>query len=347
MDNCLSTATFYIDSRINYDAYIGSILPQGVMDENGHHYSVSSGSYIPETCTENGQITFCCTHCGAVLVEQEEIPAKGHTEVTDPAEDPICTENGTTEGSHCSDCGEVIVEQEILDPIGHSYEAPEFEWDEGYNCVAVFTCVNCGESQDVACDVTAETWEEDGVTIYTATVTFEETVYSDSMSVENPEEDDHEHVAEDCWHCDNDFHWLQCAECGEIMEIEEHIPGTEATEDTSRYCEICDRIVRAPPGSGLDHRPNPGSRQQYVCFRLLYADCGTVWRIYLQYGPVKDNAFACMPEISHRDPVNPLNGKHPHSFGCGCFAAGDETECGSFFAGGTGRESAFHADRKE
>lgn len=68
------------------------------------------------------------------------------------------------------------------------------------------------------------------------------------MSVENPEEDDHEHVAEDCWHCDNDFHCLQCAECGEITEIEEHIPGTEATEDTSRYCEICDRIVRTPLG---------------------------------------------------------------------------------------------------
>ena len=60
-----------------------------------------------------------------MLVKQEDIPANGHTEVTDPAVDATCTQPGKAEGSHCSVCNAVIVEQKDIPANGHSFG----EWE--------------------------------------------------------------------------------------------------------------------------------------------------------------------------------------------------------------------------
>ena len=66
------------------------------------------------TCTEDA----VCVDCGYHYEE-----AFGHTEVTDSAVAPTCTESGLTEGSHCSVCNEVLVAQQTIDALGHDYES--------------------------------------------------------------------------------------------------------------------------------------------------------------------------------------------------------------------------------
>lgn len=65
------------------------------------------------TCTEKGQKGKICKKCGKIT-EKTDIPAAGHTPVTDPAVAPTETSDGLTEGSHCGVCGVVLQAQEVI-----------------------------------------------------------------------------------------------------------------------------------------------------------------------------------------------------------------------------------------
>lgn len=69
------------------------------------------------TCTEKGQKGKICKKCGKIT-EKTDIPATGHTPVTDPAVAPTETGDGLTEGSHCGVCGAVLQAQEVIPMLG-------------------------------------------------------------------------------------------------------------------------------------------------------------------------------------------------------------------------------------
>ena len=71
------------------------------------------------TCASEGVEERAC-ECGET--ESRSISLLPHTEVTDAAVDPTCSETGLTAGSHCSVCGAVIVAQETVDKLPHSYD---------------------------------------------------------------------------------------------------------------------------------------------------------------------------------------------------------------------------------
>ena len=115
---------------------------------------------VEPTCTEPGKTEGKhCSVCNAVIVAQQEIPAKGHTEVIDPAVDPTCTTPGKTEGKHCSVCNEVLVAQTEIPAKGHS-------WNEGVittapTCkdkgVKTFTCTVCHTTKTEEVSATGHT----------------------------------------------------------------------------------------------------------------------------------------------------------------------------------------------
>ena len=82
---------------------------------------------INATCTESGKNVYSVTvslggqdFYGEKEVDNPDDPARGHTEVTDAAVAPTCTETGKTEGSHCSVCNTVLKAQEVIPALGHT-----------------------------------------------------------------------------------------------------------------------------------------------------------------------------------------------------------------------------------
>ena len=124
-----------------------------------------------------------CSVCNKVLVGQTMIPAKGHTEVTDPAVPATCEVAGKTEGKHCSVCNKVLVGQTEVPATGH-------HWDDGKittepTCedkgVKTYTCTVChdtkaeeipakGHEWDDGVVTTEPTCEDTGVKTYTCAV---------------------------------------------------------------------------------------------------------------------------------------------------------------------------------
>ena len=80
---------------------------------------------VEPTCEKDGNIAYWhCTKCDKyysnanattiISVADTIIPAKGHTEVIDPAVPATETSTGLTEGSHCSECLKILVPQKEI-----------------------------------------------------------------------------------------------------------------------------------------------------------------------------------------------------------------------------------------
>ena len=106
---------------------------------------------INATCTESGKNVYSVTvslggqdFYGEKEVENPNDPARGHTEVTDAAVAPTCTETGKTEGSHCSVCNTVLKAQEVIPALGHT---------EVTDAAVAPTCTQTGLTEGSHCSV--------------------------------------------------------------------------------------------------------------------------------------------------------------------------------------------------
>ncbi len=110
------------------------------IDALGHNYT---SSVTNPTCTEQGYTTYTCERCSDSYVS-DYVDALGHTEVTDAAVAPTCTETGLTEGKHCSVCNTVLVAQSVVPANGHTV----------VNDAAVpATCTTAGKTAGSHCSV--------------------------------------------------------------------------------------------------------------------------------------------------------------------------------------------------
>ena len=106
---------------------------------------------INATCTESGKNVYWVTvslggqdFYGEKEVDNPDDPARGHTEVTDAAVAPTCTETGKTEGSHCSVCNTVLKAQEVIPALGHT---------EVTDAAVAPTCTESGKTEGKHCSV--------------------------------------------------------------------------------------------------------------------------------------------------------------------------------------------------
>ena len=106
---------------------------------------------INATCTESGKNVYSVTvllggqeFYGEKEVNNPNDPARGHTEVTDAAVAPTCTETGKTEGKHCSVCNTVLKAQEVIPALGHT---------EVTDAAVAPTCTESGKTEGKHCSV--------------------------------------------------------------------------------------------------------------------------------------------------------------------------------------------------
>ena len=122
----------------------------------------------------------------------------------------------------------------------HSESAPVFTWAEDHSCTAAYACAICGEGWTVDCDVTTEITEAtcaaEGRIVYTASVTVDGEVYTDTVTEVIGQEPHDEDLA--TWIPGTDTHWHGCANCDARLDEMPHIGG-KASCAAQALCDVC------------------------------------------------------------------------------------------------------------
>ena len=193
---------------------------------------------INATCTESGKNVYSVTvllggqeFYGEKEVNNPNDPARGHTEVTDAAVAPTCTETGKTEGKHCSVCNTVLKAQEVIPALGHT---------EVTDAAVAPTCTETGKTEGKHCSVCN--------TVLVKQETVPATGHTEVTDVA---------VAPTCTETGL-TEGTHCSVCNTVLKAQEVIPATGHTEVTDaavaptctetgktegKHCSVCNKIL--------------------------------------------------------------------------------------------------------
>ena len=206
------------------------LVAQTVIPAKGHSWNEGEVTTAP-TCKDKGVKTFTCTVCNTT--KTEEVPAKGHTEVIDPAVKPTCTTPGKTAGKHCSVCNTVIVAQQEIPAKGHT---------EVIDPAVEPTCTEPGKTEGKHCSVCNEVLvAQEEIPAKGHTEVIDEAV---EATCTTPGKTEGKH----------------CSVCNEILVAQEVIPAKGHTEvideavaatcttpgkTEGKHCSVCNAVIVA------------------------------------------------------------------------------------------------------
>ncbi len=194
-----------------------------VIPATGHSYG---STVTAPTCTEKGYTTYTCSVCGNSYTA-DETDALGHS-----WDEGVITKEATEEEDGlrtytCTVCGETRTE--TIPAITHTYGEPLFTWAEDYSsAAATFTCEDedCDrtitETAEVTTKTTQPTCTETGVTVYTAMVTFNGEIYTDTKTVTfSATGHNYESIVTAPTCTEDGYTTYTCAVCGDTYTAEE------------------------------------------------------------------------------------------------------------------------------
>lgn len=192
--------------------------------ETGSHNWNSGTVTKAATCVSTGTRKYTCNNCGET--KTETIPVSSDHRYGNWTDQGEAGHKGT-----CSVCGRTVV-------YGHAWEFVEV--NQAPTCTATgkqtLRCVTCGREKTEEIPVTDHNYGP----------------------FEAVDADSHSHTCQECGHQetlahrhsdryghDTRGHWLLCDDCDARQEIQDHVPGPEATGDSPQLCTVCGQMLRA------------------------------------------------------------------------------------------------------
>ena len=228
----------------------------GYREEAGHSW-YGETIVVNPTCAAEGGEALVCLVCEGVLITKIIPKLTTHTYANDCDSDcNVCgvtrktehtfssqwSKNGSGHWHACTKCGgKDSVQNHVAGPAATENSEQ--------------LCLTCGYvmmsrknhshnySKDLSSDEDGHWYACSGCTLQKD---FAEHTYDNSCDSEcntcgyvNPKA----HTYGGNWQMDETGHWNVCMECGENSEIQDHVPGAEATEETPQLCELCGFVV--------------------------------------------------------------------------------------------------------
>ena len=195
---------------------------------------------INATCTESGKNVYSVTvslggqdFYGEKEVDNPDDPARGHTEVTDAAVAPTCTETGKTEGKHCSVCNTVLTKQETIPATGHT---------EVTDAAVAPTCTETGLTEGSHCSVCNTVLKAQEVIPALGHTEVTDAAVAPTCTQTGLTEGSH------------------CSVCNTVLKAQEVIPAlghtevtdaavaptcTESGKTEGKHCSVCNTVLKA------------------------------------------------------------------------------------------------------